>query len=464
MILCGRPIVSVAQTGGPFTIRVEAKEVTVPVFVIDNSDIRETHLYGGGSTFDEFDKEITGLTSKDFQVFEDDKQQTIQKLSIKEWTIQSRDEFSPRGIWSRQDSSFQTPPGNDAFSSHAYLLSYIPPPAPDGSCHRIVVKVKSRHATVFAPEEYCTTKFPTADPMYGTKLGKQMESFANLDSRGKLPLSVQVGSFRVKPDSSRVDITVEFPSSAVKRVWHNTNLVVTIAVLGMVYDKEKTLAARFSDSWNTLPVDFYRGQLPPQMDLLRQVAAAAIPSRYERQLNLAPGRYDLIIVVSDGDKLGRVASPLTLESYDPNRLSISDILLCKHFRKMSDEPRSLAEAPQYVPLTSNGLEFSPTGNPRFAKGERLMSYFEIYVPPPGRDGIQKMLLQMKVTDAKTGNLKSDTGVRLVDSKAEPGNPTISLAREIAVDKLTPGSYRLEVQVSDSAGNKTEWRSASFTVE
>jgi hypothetical protein len=45
-----------------------------------------------------------------------------------------------------------------------------------------------------------------------------------------------------------------------------------------------------------------------------------------------------------------------------------------------------------------------------------------------------------------------------------GSPLVPMALKIPVDKLDPGSYRLELRAMDSAGNKTKMRSADFTVE
>jgi hypothetical protein len=148
-VLCWASI-SVAQGGSPLTIRVEAKEVVVPVVVVDKSDVREMNL--PGIEAEEFDKEITGLTLKDFRVFEDGKEQKVQNLDIEPWAVQAQDEFSPRGIWWHPITSSQ---GQTtlSFPLHIYRLSYIPPPALEGSCHRIKISINHHHATVSAPTE-----------------------------------------------------------------------------------------------------------------------------------------------------------------------------------------------------------------------------------------------------------------------------------------------------------------------
>jgi len=131
---------------------------------------------------------------------------------------------------------------------------------------------------------------------------------------------------------------------------------------------------------------------------------------------------------------------------------------------VAERPEEEARAPQYVPLVSSGLEFTPAGDTHFKKSDRLMTYFEIYEPRLGETGAVKLLFQMRVTDTKTREVKAETGMRAVASGTRLGNPVIPVWEEIAIDKLPPGTYRLEVQASDSAGKSTVWRAASFTVE
>jgi hypothetical protein len=45
-----------------------------------------------------------------------------------------------------------------------------------------------------------------------------------------------------------------------------------------------------------------------------------------------------------------------------------------------------------------------------------------------------------------------------------GSSAFRIARKVPIDRLPNGTYRLEVQVTDSAGTSTAWRAASFAVE
>jgi len=476
-VLCTGVPVCLAQTDSPMTIRVESSEVVVPVVVTDKSYARESRFFIAGGEYANrtYGKEIGGLSAKDFHVFEDGMEQRIQNVSVKRlsfWGVLDNvsghfeSSCSPRGIWSNPDLWPQTHITYDDQPAHVYLVSYVPPPSPEGSCHRIQVKVNSDHASVSARDQYCNIKHAPSDRLNGTKLAIQMEDFANSAQDGMFPVSVQVGFFFVKSGANRLAIAVEFPASALKRVWHGGKLKATIAVLGLVYDENRSVVARFSDSdCHTSSYSIPRTMTPlSQVALGKEYNYIAIPDRYETQIDLPAGDYDLKLVVTDGKKFGRAKVPLSVEKYDWQSLAMSSVILCKRFHKVPGSSEQEARPPEYVPLALNGLEFTPAGDTRFSKGDRLMTYFEVYEPLVGGIAATKLQLQIKITDAKTGELREETGLLPAETRTASGNLVIPMEAEVAFDRLRPGSYRLEIQASDSAGNKTSWRAASFTVE
>jgi len=470
--------VALAQSEGPAAIRVETHEVVVPVFVVDKSEVRIHPRSGGqgGDYYEEWDKEITGLSARDFHVFEDGVEQQILNVGVelpRIWDV--RDNVShhtetsctPRGIWTNPDMSMQTYPGSSLWLLHVYLVSYAPPASsPEGSCHRIKVKVDRSNATVYARDEYCKTKNALYDPVDGTKLGKRIKEYAESAKGGKFPVTVQVGSLFGNADVNRVYVAAEFPSNVLKREWHDVKLDTTIAVLGLVYGKNGALATSFSDiaCHPSMLGDAYRGQIPLPPSTRKEYEYQVIPSGYETQIDLPPGDYDLKVVVTDGEKFGRMEKPLSVDSFDRSSLAISGMVLCKRYHMVPDGPRETVQSPQYVPLVSNGLEYTPAGDTRFRKSDRLISFFEIYEPLLGGTGAVNVQFQVRLKDARTGEVKTDTGLRLVQLGSKLGNPVIPVGEEIAIDKLPQGDYRLEVQAFDSAGKSTVWRGASFTME
>ena len=477
-VLSTGALVCLAQSEGPSAIRVETREVVVPVFVVDKSDVHPLgdpwHI--GTTYYREWDKEITGLTAKDFHVFEDGVEQPVQIVTVelpRVWNVSdnvshhTESSCTPRGIWVNPDLSPQLRPGATLWLLHVYLVSYVPPASsPDGSCHQIKVKVDHRDATVYARDGYCKTKNELHDPLGGMELGNRMEDFAGSSKGGKFPVSVQVGVLFGSSDANRVYVAAEFPSDALMRRWNNVKLEATIGVLGLVYDKDKAIAVRFSDlaCHPSMLGDAYRGQIPLPHNDRKEYEYQVIPSGYRTQIDLPPGDYKLKLVVTDGERFGRVEVPLRVDGFDRDSLAISGIILCKRYHMVPEQPKEEARAPQYVPLVSKGLEFTPAGDTHFLKSDRLISYFEIREPLLGGTAAVNIQFQARVRDAKTGEVKSDTGLRSVETGKQAGNPVIPAWEEVAIDKLPSGDYRLEVQASDSAGKSTVWCAATFTVE
>jgi hypothetical protein len=456
--------VSGAQAESPFPIRVEAREVVVPVVVLDR-----THRFVTQTTFEELDEEISDLAAKDFRIYEDGVEQTVENVSMELPRIRDVEDsvshhiegsFTPRGTWASPDLWRPASAGPTLAPFVMYMVSYVPPTTSNGSCHRIKVKVRRRHATVYSREEYCNVRHPLTDPIGGTKLGRQMEAHADSGDRGGIPVYVQTGSFSGNSETNWVEVAVEFPVSAIKRKWAGVNLYAMVAVLGVVRNENGILVARFSDISSTLPWNFYRGPLPPDPAFLKNWETAGIPDRYETQIQLAPGEYELQVIVTDGEKFGRVTAPVKVAARQ-NSLTVGDILLCNRVREAPEGAQAAARAPQYVPLSSNGLEFTPAGDTHFHRDQRLLSYFEICEPSAGAKESEEF--QIRIADAKTGAIKRQTDWRLLETRAFR-NGVIPVAAEIPVDALGPGDYRLEVDVLDSQRNSRAEAAKVFTVE
>lgn len=232
----------------------------------------------------------------------------------------------------------------------------------------------------------------------------------------------------------------------------------------MSFDRNGTLVARFSDTACGPSDKGWDVPLPPPAAALEVWEQAVIPGGYETQVNLNPGDYRFEFLLTDGEKIGRASASLTVDDFSAAALSLSGIALCKRYHKPARDERGPIHAPQFVPLTFKGVEFTPTGDTRFKKGEQLLPYLEIYGTELRAADAPRLYLEMKVFDEKTGELKIGTGARPVHSPMRPDYPAIPVVWEMEVAKLPPGTYRLEVQVSDSLGNKTAWRAASFSVE
>jgi hypothetical protein len=450
-----------AQIESPFAIRVEAPEVVVPVVVLDR-----TPRIWNGNAFDEVDEQITDLAIRDFRILEDGVVQHVDNVALELPRVRDvqdnlshhiENSYTPRGIWASADL-WPSKSGPTLSPLATYLVSYTPAPSSAGSCHRINVQVKRRHATVYARDEYCNTQHPLTDPLGGTKLGQRMVEFADSGEEGEIPVSVQAGWIFGDVERSHVDVAIEFPSAALSRKWVKVNLYATAAVMGVVRDKNGTIVTRFSDMSSTASWNFYRGPLPPDHAFLAQWEAAAIPGRYETQVDLRRGTYKMQIVITDGVKFGKREVSLVVDGIHPDSVGLGDVLLCKRFHPVLEGAQAADGAPKFVPLISAGQEFNPAGDMRFHPGQPLVGYFEIYGATAN-----KANFRVRVRAAKSANVKLDTGWQTVQSKSGGANHVIPIAAEIATEGLPSGEYELEVEAGNAANEETVKRTKAFEV-
>jgi hypothetical protein len=516
-----------AQVQGAFSIHVESNLVVVPVNVLDERRTRaflspkevaclnaNARALGQLSATEPYLPvycdvgEIRGLATKDFHVFEDGVEQKIQSVNEeRDASLLVRDsdglhsEWSetPKGIWSRLEPHGISGTAPNIF----YKVAYASSNSKEDGCHQVKVQVARRHALVFSRGEYCSNQGPS-DVLNGTALGKEMEADLSLSSGG--------GRAYIALNS-----VWEFPGVELRR----EKLAAALGVMGLVSGRGGGVFARFSDIGCCRPENpaLIRTQGPvANLDqALDQLEGGLRPIHYEQQLDLPSGEYVLGIVLSDGDRFGRAEMPLTIDAYDGKQIGISSVLLCKRFRDahVAAVERAAANfAPQYVPLVSKGIEFTPTGDTRFKKGEPLIPYFEVYEPLlatessenhgipasagmtseragatmpagmttegaagatpegmtiPGNGGgnpstTLKVEAHIRILDAKTGKVVKDFPPVDATPYMNPGSTTIPIARKIPYEELPKGAYRLEVQATDSAGRSTAVRTADFTVE
>jgi len=326
-------------------------------------------------------------------------------------------------------------------------------------------------ALFVALREYCDTEHSTYDPFNGTALDRKMEQYSASGKMGNITLAGAASFVYSAPNSARADIVLEFPPGT---EMENNEPDIGIQLLGLVYRKDGSIATRFSDKSECLPLTWVTVD-----EFSLKVATAGCkaisPYRYEIQLDLPPGEYEMRAVVSTGTNFGAVRMPLKIEAFDGKQLAVSGIALCKHLHAYESQPPDASVVTKsgpdqqvifpthMVPLVSKGIEFSPAADSRFKKTDPLVAYFEVYEPLLASQTPPKVQVHLRIVDSKTSVVKDDFEPVDVASYMESGNSTIHISRKIPLDKLAAGFYRLEVQATDSTGQSTVWRSADFAV-
>jgi hypothetical protein len=476
MTLCTLAGASPAQE----PIRVQTNQVLVPVVVVDKERLHR--LWNDQSLYDavlpgEVDAIASGplvrdLTAADFQVFDNGKEQPIQNVTQEPslyWDVRDNrghhtEYIGPGGgKW----STMEWPPGliGDIDWPQHYIIAYTLPESPEGSCHQIKISVNRPNVLLANRSEYCNSKRAASDPANGTKLGEQMESDLGSPKNNKVDISLIAVALYGDSDAARVHIALDWPLKSLKAESK------TKGVLGMVLNRDGRLVTRFSDLADREGISDRRyADWPAWLRHFPKINV--VESRYETQVKLPPGEYDLRVVLGDGKKFGQAEMPLTVDSIDRKELAISAVSLCKQINDVSAYGHAsilpgawtVRLSGNYVPLMSNDTEFKPTGNTRFKKGETLYTYFEVYEPLLAAESQATIQIQMRIVDVKTGEVKSDSKPIDATRYVRAGNPVIPIGRGIDISKLPKGLYRLDLQATDSAGRSTAWRTANFTIE
>ena len=434
VMLCARTAFALPQAGSA-PIRVESGEVLVPTTVLHSSQQNYAP--------------VSGLASADFHLFEDGKEQKIQQVTVERMyrpdflnnfgVKEAENAWTPGQKWAvlfRKAPLYtwwwNTPPPD------VYLIAYVPPDSTEGSCHEIRVKVKQKGVLVYTRSQYCNTTHSASDPLSGTSLSKQMEDFAASDKVGQIPLALQAGFLYTNAKAARVYITTDFSMGAKE-----------YRMLAMAYRRDGAQAFRSSDS--------------------QEVGEGVSWNHYEAQMELPSGDYDLRSVLSEDSKFGKAEIPLTVDRYDGQQLGISSIFVCKQFHDhrqtmVVPDPSRPSTLSDFVPLISKGREFTPTGDTNFRKKDIFFVYYEVYEPLLASAPATTVQTRLRIINVSTGQVGADTGWQSAEAWMEPDSSVIRLTPEVGLSKMNKGLYRIEVQASDSAGRRTDTRTATFSIE
>jgi VWFA-related protein len=333
-----------------------------------------------------------------------------------------------------------------------YLLGYKPAVSTDGSCHGLKVKVERAGTTVRARSGYCNVK--PKDLLAGNPIEKDLETRGGAEMKGNVDALMQTSFFYTAPNIARVHLAVEIPSTAVKFEKVKGKEHGAVNILGIAYNQDGSIAARFSDTAN---IDFE--------DKKGLEAFQKQPLHYQSQFGIASGGYKLRVVFSSGsESFGKLEMPLSIDAYQGKEFSISGIALSNDIRRAADFSADLGGEmlEDRTPLLVQGFQVVPSASYHFMKTDNAAVYAEVYEPLLKTANPPEVAYEIIVTERKSGQEKYHVGDRTPPPKA--GNPVIPLGLKLPVATLGPGSYHVVLRAVDSVGNFSKNRSADFEVE
>lgn len=323
-----------------------------------------------------------------------------------------------------------------------YRIAYTPPPAKEGSCHKLKVTTAVR-ATIQARNEYCTEK--AVDVVAGKIAGQGLESRAGT---GNLTASMQLPYFYTGTNRASVHLALDVMPAGMKFEKSKTGFHGQIDIVGTTLRGDGGTAARFAD---TVDIDLADQQ---QVDTFVKT-----PWHYEHPFTAAAGTYNFQLAVGAGpNAVAKVEAPLTIEPWNSSSFGASALALSTVLHPVDE---SAAGGGLTIEgkgsLRAGGRELVVAAVKRFRKADPLYFYLEIYAP-----GVSEGLtLQYRILDAKTGEVRADSGLGSISGFIRPGNPVIPFATRLDVTQIPAGFWRLEVRASGPPGDASATRSIDF---
>ncbi|HEY1963432.1 MAG TPA: hypothetical protein VGG59_00810, partial [Acidobacteriaceae bacterium] len=237
--------------------------------------------------------------------------------------------------------------------SEFYILGYVPPETPEGSCHTLKVKLNRGGMNVRSRSGYCNAR--TVNPLDGKPLEKQLELHAAGASAGSIHGALQVPYFYTAPNVARVNLAMEIPADALNFNKDKGKYHANVNILGIAYKDDGSVGARFNDTVN----------LDLEKDEWKEFTKN--PYRYQNQFDASPGTYKLTVVLSGGgDTFGKFESPLQIDSYDGQHFSLGGVALTNSPTRISDIPSGLDSAllEDRTPLVVKGMQILPSASNR----------------------------------------------------------------------------------------------------
>ncbi len=336
--------------------------------------------------------------------------------------------------------------------SDFYILGYVPPESPEGSCHTLKVKLNRGGMNVRSRSGYCNAR--TMNPLDGKPLEKQLELHAAGTNAGSIHGALEAPYFYTAPNVARVNLAMEIPPESLNFNKEKGKYHANVNILGIAYKPDGSVGARFNDTVN---LDLEKDEWK---------AFTKTPYRYQNQFDAAPGTYKLTVVLSGGgDTFGKFEAPLQIDAYDGQHFSLGGVVLTNSMTRISDIPSGLDSAllEDRTPLVLKGMQVVPSASNRFKRSDNVVLYTEIYEPGLASAAPPRVGFAYHIYERASNKDMFFSGLAPADDFIQKGNPVIPGGLNVKVKDLAPGSYRLVVQAVDSEKHQAPNRSVDFDI-
>jgi hypothetical protein len=262
-----------------------------------------------------------------------------------------------------------------------------------------------------------------------------------------LPMQVRSDFIRVTDATVYANIAVLFKNSDLNFETKDKVAKATVNIYGRI-----TTLTRRSVNWFE---DTVSAQVPAEM-LQQAMNGSQI---YSKRIPLAPGTYRLNVVAKDtvGNTVNNYETALVVPHYDEDQLAASSVILADQLERV---PTNSIGAGQFVIRSS---KVRPRVNNTFKQNETMGIYTEFY--NLGMD--QKTKKPEGTIEYDVVNTADNkTVATVVDQIKNIQNASpflVTAEKQMKLNGLAPGKYKLVLKVTDSLKNQSITPSAEFTV-
>lgn len=250
---------------------------------------------------------------------------------------------------------------------------------------------------------------------------------------------------RITSDTVLVPITIQIPTKQLSFQEKDGVDSASVNLFGRI----TTLSGRIVQTFE----DTVHRDIPAS--LLQQSLSTA--SIYQKAVPLTPGLYRLDLVLKDvnSGNVGVVNTRLTVPRFEDDRLSSSSLILADQIQRVSSKEIGLGQ------FVLGDVKVRPKMDAAFARSDRMGVFLQVYnLKVDDKTHKADASVQYRVIKDNQPVLKFD----LAPDKLPDHGEELTLENIVTLGSLSPGKYRLEVQVTDNLAKQTITPTADFTVK
>jgi GWxTD domain-containing protein len=264
--------------------------------------------------------------------------------------------------------------------------------------------------------------------------------------RDQLKFDYHYDFLRITSDTVLVPITVQIP---VKQLTFQQKDGVDTASMHL-FARITTLTGRVVQTFeDTLRADYAADQLQQAIGTSRI---------YQKAVPLAPGLYELDVVIKDvnSGNVGVVNTRLPVPRFADDKLSSSSLILADDIQPVSMKDIGVGQ------FVLGDVKVQPQLNHTFSPNQSMGIFLQVYnLKVDKKTNRADTSVEFRVIKDKgtVPTLKFD----LPSSQLPEHGEELTLEKKMTLGSLAPGKYKLEIAVTDHLANETITPTADFTI-